>query len=264
MTNGDPDALPDYQYDPVAYELEERARPDEMLMLQVAGEEGVRLLDEMRDAWVLDLCCGTGLSLEHLVNHPNVSRIVGVDQCMPYLEFANVRFESARTRPEFILADAVDVELPLGSWDVIMLASAYHHIEDERKVRFMSRVRRLLSSRGQAVVAENILPEYVQGNRDSYARSVKLFYTQVLEDARRDNPDLPEYVEKLILRVAQYGYDADYEYKVSHPIFLRDLETSRLEIAWQQRVWPHTGPLSETTGGNYVLRLRAADSEQLI
>lgn len=258
MNNGNGNDLPDYQYDPVAYELEEHARPDEMLMLKVAGDTGAQLLDGMQDAWVLDLCCGTGLSLEHLVDHPNVARIVGVDKCAPYLEFATERFRNVRTTPEFILADAVEVNLPWGRWDVIMLCSAYHHIEDERKVRFMSRVNRLLSNRGQAVVAENILPDYTIGDRASYAQSVKLFYTQVLEDAKRDNPDLPEYVEKLIWRVAQYGYDADYEYKVSYPIFMRDLETAKLEIAWQKRVWPDTGPLSQTTGGNYVLRLRAS------
>ncbi len=138
MNNEELEELPDYQYDPVAYELEERARPDEMLMLRQAGVQGVQLLDNMQDAWVLDLCCGTGLSLEHLVNHPNVSRIVGVDKCASYLEFATERFSSARTRPEYILDDAVEVQLPWGRWDVIMLASAYHHIEDERKVKFMS------------------------------------------------------------------------------------------------------------------------------
>ncbi len=90
---------------------------------------------------------------------------------------------------------------------------------------------------------------------------MKLFYTQVLEEAKRDNPDLPEYVEKLIWRVAQYGYDADYEYKVSYPIFMQDLKAANLEIIWQKRVWPDGGAVARTTGGNYVLRLHAADKE---
>ena len=250
--------LPDYREDPEAYEVEERSRPDEMAMLNRAGGVASQLLDRITDASVLDLCCGTGLSLEHLVNHPNVSYIVGVDICQPYLDFAAHRFQNARTRPFYILGDAVEAPLPRDTWDIVMLASAYHHIEDERKLQFLSRVHELLGENGYAVVAENLLPEYTEGDKESYATAVRLFYREVLKEAKLNNPTLPEYVEGLIQRVAQYGFDGDYEYKTSLPIFLRYLQAAGLETVSQERVWPHSGPLSETSGGNYVMLLRPA------
>ncbi|MCX5966033.1 MAG: hypothetical protein NT070_23790 [Cyanobacteria bacterium] len=56
--------LPDYKDDPEEYELEEHARPDEMLMLMTAKDTVLEILDSCEKASVLDLCCGTGLSLE--------------------------------------------------------------------------------------------------------------------------------------------------------------------------------------------------------
>lgn len=254
MTN-----LPDYREDPEAYEVEEHARPDEMLMLRKAGEIAALLLGSMPSGAVLDLCCGTGLSLEHLVDHPNASTVVGVDICQPYLNFATRKFAGANSRPTFILADAVEAKLPRDTWDIIMLASAYHHIEDGRKLAFLKRVRNLLSERGRAVVAENILPEYSRHSKNDYAQSVRAFYTEVLKDAKRDNPNLPDFVEGLIQRVAQYGYDGDYEYKTSYPIFREYLASADLEIVSQERVWPTAGPLAQTSGGNYMLVLRCGN-----
>jgi SAM-dependent methyltransferase len=76
--------LPDYKDDPEAYELEEHSRPDEMLMLMTARDTALKILESCKKASVLDLCCGTGLSLEGIVEHPNISIVVGVDISIPY------------------------------------------------------------------------------------------------------------------------------------------------------------------------------------
>ena len=60
----------------------------------------------------------------------------------------------------------------------------------------------------------------------------------------------------LIQRVAQHGYDGDYEYKTSVDVFLRHLQASPLEIEHVAKVWPFSGSLALTTGGNYVFTLR--------
>ncbi|WP_193196806.1 class I SAM-dependent methyltransferase [Nostoc sp. MG11] len=248
-------SLPDYKNDPEAYEIEEHSRPDEMLMLEVAGEMAVESLKNTHNAVVLDLCCGTGLSLERIINHPNISCAVGVDICQPYLDFAKRKYEQCRLKPTFILGDAVSVKLPREQWDVIMLASAYHHIEHERKVEFLNRVHYLLDNSGYAIIAENVLPEYEEGNTEEYAHAVKQFYTEVLNTAKQQNPHLPDYVANLIKRVAQYGYDGDYEYKVSLSLLLKDLAKARLQIVTQKRVWPQDESKLGKTGGNYVFKV---------
>jgi ubiquinone/menaquinone biosynthesis C-methylase UbiE len=252
--------LPDYKDDPEAYELEEHSRPDEMLMLTVARDTTIKILASCKKAAVLDLCCGTGLSLEGIVDHPNISVVVGVDISVPYLKFAKWRFSSGGRQPMFICGDAVSTLLPQPHWDIVVLASAYHHIEDNRKVQFLSRVRELLGSSGYAVMAENILPEYEIDNEADYARSVRQFYSQVLSTAKQENPELPAYVENLIYRVAQYGCDGEYEYKVSLPLLYSDLSAAGLHIVDQRRVWPdENGSLG--TGGNYVFTIRSSAYE---
>jgi ubiquinone/menaquinone biosynthesis C-methylase UbiE len=252
--------LPDYKDDPEAYELEEHSRPDEMLMLMTARDTTIKILNSCKEAAVLDLCCGTGLSLEGIVDHPNVSTVVGVDISVPYLKFAKQRFFTYCRQPIFICGDAVSTPLPKLHWDVVILASAYHHIEDERKVQFLSRVRSLLGSSGYAVMAENILPEYDIKSKADYAQSVRQFYAQVLNTAKQQNPTLPAYVENLIYRVAQYGCDGEYEYKVSLPLLHRDLIAAGLRIVDQKRVWPDES-ISLGTGGNYVFTIRSSTQE---
>lgn len=246
-----PTNLPDYKDDPEAYELEEHSRPDEMLMLMTARDSVLRILDSCKKACVLDLCCGTGLSLEGIVDHPNISMVAGVDISIPYLEFAKQRFSSCGRQPVLICGDAVSTPLPRPHWDIIVLASAYHHIEDKRKVQFLSRVHDLLGSSGYAVMAENVLPEYEINNEAAYANSVRQFYSQVLNTAKQKNSELSAYVENLIYRVAQYGCDGEYEYKVSLPLLYRDLIASGLRIVAQERVWPDDND-SLGSGGNYV------------
>ena len=246
-------SLPDYKDNPEAYEIEERSRPDEMLMLKTAGKLAIERLNKVDNAKVLDLCCGTGLSIESIVKHPNISLIVGVDISQPYLDFAINKYSYCHLKPEFILGDALSVTLPKDRWDLIILASAYHHIEDKRKVKFLKRVNKLLDDSAVAIIAENILPSYQ--DKDDYAFAVRTFYTEVLHTAKKENPQIPKYVENLIKRVAQYGFDGNYEYKVSLPLFLRDLEKAQLKVVSKIRVWPSDNEVLGSSSGNYVFEV---------
>lgn len=250
--------LPDYKDDPEAYEIEETSRPDEMAMIGRAASFAIEHLDGCTNANVLDLCCGTGLSMRDLVRHSNIASVVGVDISQQYLAFSRARFKDL-PHVSFLHGDAVECELPEMHWDVVVLASAYHHIEDERKVRFLHRVARLLKPGGCAVMAENILPPYQSGDSASYSSAVALFYREVLGHALAVNKELPPFVQGLIHRVAQYGHDGDYEYKVCMNVFLDHLSQCPLRIERVEKVWPDRGPLSVTSGGNYSLLLKHGD-----
>ena len=210
-----------------------------------------------RSACVLDLCCGTGLSMANAVSHFAVRDVVGVDICKPYLDFARRAHFGKPARLALIEGDAVTVDLPDLRWDMVILSSAYHHIEDERKLTFLRRVRGLLSGdKARALIAENLLPEYAASNKSDYARAVREFYSAVLSTAKSANPHLDPHVQGLIERVAQYGCDGDYEYKSSWSIFLRDLHSAGLGIIQSRRVWPDERDLLGGTGGNYVIEVK--------
>ena len=244
----------DYKDDAAAYELEELSRPDEMAMINAASDWAAEALDLRTDAAVLDLCCGTGLSLRRIIDHPNICEVVGVDVSSEYLAFATERFSKVNTL-RLLQDDAVECVLENQHWDVIVLSSAYHHIEDDRKVKFLKRISALLKPNGVAIMAENVLPPYAQGNSASYSEAVRFFYREVLATAELESPDLPDEVRGLILRVAQYGCDGDYEYKSSMEVFLQHAKEAALSISRYKKVWPTEGPLCATTGGNYVFRI---------
>ncbi len=249
------ESLPDYRDIPEAYEIEERSRPDEMAMIRGMCRLAYASLNDIPRANVLELCCGTGLSMEAVIDHPNIAQIVGVDISESYLGFAEKTYQEKPIRPSFIRADAVDIELEEGIWDVILLASAYHHIEDERKVTFLKKVKRLLRPGRSAFFAENILPPYQVGDRSSYCAAVRLFYDEVLRTAREENQNLPTEVEQLIERVAVYGFDGDYEYKVHYDIFKAHLAEAGLRVLKEERVWPQAGPMKGLNAGNYILQV---------
>ncbi len=250
--------LPDYKDDPIAYEEEERARPDEMAMIRAAGVEAIRLLNSLSNATVLDLCCGTGLSMEAFVEHPSIALICGIDISKEYLDFARVKYSSLQRKPEFIWGDVVTTQIPEANWDLIMMASSYHHIEDSRKLQFLKRVEGLLRTGGYGVIAENILPNYMENDESDYARAVTAFYEEVLKTAEEMNPKLPEHVRGLIQRVAQYGTDGEYEYKVCKHVFDSHLAAAGLRVVNEHRVWPISGPLMDTNAGNYVVTVRSS------
>jgi ubiquinone/menaquinone biosynthesis C-methylase UbiE len=229
-----------------------------MAMIGRMGELAAKhVLKLAPNARVVDFCCGTGLSLEKVVKTQAFNDLIGVDNSAEYLHFARQHFAGFDKQPRFIQADAVDVPLTAGTFDCITLSSAYHHIEDARKFAFLKKVRALLSSQGRVFVAENLLPFY----RDSseYAGAVRLFYQEVLKTARGENPNLPKHVEGLIERVAKYGVDGDYEYKVHKQIFLDHVVKVGLVVVQEEQVWPAESERRELLkgGGNFVYILQA-------
>lgn len=239
--------LPDYSDDPVAYELEQTSRPDEMAMVNELNNQVSMVLDKYKNAKVLDLCCGTGMSLADCVENKNVYKIVGVDISKSYLNLAEDKYKD-NNKVSFIQNDAVSIEFDDCEFDVIILCSAYHHIDDDRKLAFLNNVYKWLSDNGKIVLAENILPEY---DEISYSESVSLFYKEVLVTALSKNPDLPDYVRDLINRVAKYGMDGEYEYKTSMSVFKHYLERSKIKIIEKKCVW--NAESFETESGNFVM-----------
>lgn len=248
--------LPDYKWDPNLYEREQAARPDEQALYSATTQLVNAILETHGPhAAILDMCCGTGLSLSGIISHRNLRRVVGIDNCEPYLTFAKQRFLGARVQPEFIFGDVLEAEIPEDSWAALILVSAYHHVEDDRKLAFLKRVRSLLSSGGKAILGENVLPTYISTDPESYRASVRQFYDQVKSDAVQSNGSIDRETLQTIERVAQYGFDGDYEYKVCYAIMMDHISQSGLEIERIARVWP-TNAIGDR-GGNYVAVLRA-------
>ena len=254
--NDQKEPLPDYREDPDAYELEQRSRPDEMRMVARVGEYARQELSRFSSGRVLDICCGTGMSLESLVGHRSLHSALGLDICSSYLDYARRRFSGVSEKFKFVLGDAVDARLERMCFEVVILCSAYHHIEDSRKNDLLVRVYDLLAPKGVAIMAENVLPPY-GSSPGSYEDAVRIFYEEVLATAEECNPDLPDRVRGLIKRVAQYGCDGEYEFKTSLSVLKSHLSGARLRVKRWERVW--SAPSLGGDAGNFVFLLEKED-----
>ena len=107
------------------------------------------------DDEVLDVACGTGDLAEALSKaSPPPSRVVGVDFTAGMLEIARAKARR-RTRPlpiDYRLGDAMDLDLPAESFDVVTIAFGLRNVSDPP--RAIAEFRRVLRPGGRLVVLE--------------------------------------------------------------------------------------------------------------
>lgn len=101
----------------------------------------------------LDLCCGTGVGLLHLVPHTR-RRLVGVDFSSGMLEQARARLgpaaEAEAPRVELVQKDLFDVDFD-AAFDLVTCFGAFGHIPTEAEPRFIRLIRRALRPGGRFV-----------------------------------------------------------------------------------------------------------------
>jgi hypothetical protein len=137
-------------------------------------------------------------------------------------------------------------------YDVVLMNSAYHHVEDERKVAFLQNAARRLGEAGTILVGEQFLPSYT--DEESFRQSIISFYSALLTELKKR--DEPETAINVIRRSGLYCWERRYEYKVSLERLTHDLTSAGLSVASQRRVWPDTdsNPLPHSSG-SFVLEV---------
>lgn len=242
----------EYRDDPAALEAAQATFNEEALYQVIAqfaadwhGRTG-------RPARVLDLCCATGLTAFRVAKVIPVTSLALVDTDSKALARAEHRFDGwCRTRT--FCEDAV----PFHSdppYDLILMNSAYHHIEDERKSLFLRNAAKLLAEDGEILVGEHFLPDY--SGRDEYRNAVVEFYAallQELEDRGEPSPGI-----NVIRRAGRYGWQGDYEYKSSRSVFADHLSGARLVVKTELILWQPPSHLMAQSSGTRALRISPA------
>ncbi len=101
-------------------------------------------------AHTLDVACGTGFLTRHLPG-----RVVGLDQSDSMLEEARQQAPNAT----FVQGDALALPFEDGSFDRVVTAHFYGHLEDGDRERFLAEARRLAP---ELVVVDSALREDVE------------------------------------------------------------------------------------------------------
>jgi ubiquinone/menaquinone biosynthesis C-methylase UbiE len=97
-------------------------------------DELTRVVAALPAGRTLDLACGTGFLTQHL--HGDV---VGVDQSEAMLEVAR----RAAPHATFLQADALALPFPNQTFDRVLTAHFYGHLETDDRARFLAEARRV-------------------------------------------------------------------------------------------------------------------------
>jgi ubiquinone/menaquinone biosynthesis C-methylase UbiE len=117
-------------------------------------EEVVRALGLRPRMTVADLGAGTGYFSRHLSAAVGPDGAVfAVDPEPKMLERLRARAEAERTANVVpVLASLDDPRLPAGAVDVVLVADAYHHVDD--RIAYFTRLRRVLRPGGRIAVVD--------------------------------------------------------------------------------------------------------------
>lgn len=132
-------------------------------------------------------------------------------------------------------------------FNLILLNSAYHHIENHRKLLFLENVKNLLAPDGLVFVGEHFLPPY-----RNFRASVDAFYQPLIEYLHQEGVE--EAVIDIIRSSMRYTVKRRYEYKASYRRFLCDFASRRFSEISRISVWQH--PLLSPNAGTFLVVLR--------
>lgn len=195
---------------------------------------------------ILDVCSGPGDFVNHLsFVYPGIKAI-----CVDLNE-SFVRYGQSKSKKwHFIKADVVNFYIST-KFDFITASSAYHHIEDGKKLNFLMNLKKHLKHGGVIIVCENFLPDYRIGN--DRAAAVKLYYGELKKFYRNGNATKSSL--KTILEVERLELAGVNEHKVSFRIFKEHIRKAGLEIDTDISVWQPKG-FVRSNAGSHVIKLR--------
>jgi len=93
---------------------------------------------------VLDVACGTGYGDWQMLKKGNAKKIMGIDISKEAINYAIDRYKDEKI--SFVRADAVDLPVSDGYFDVVVSFETIEHLEEPR--RFLSECKRVLKNGG--------------------------------------------------------------------------------------------------------------------
>lgn len=243
----------EYIDDPRALEQAQATFNEEALYAEISASARRWYETEHRAASVLDLCSATGLSALRVSNTIPVASVTLVDVDQEALDIA-LRYSYGIGAVSAQCADAVAFD-SAQRYDLVLMNSAYHHIEDQRKREFLIMASKVLEQEGVILVGEQFLPPYHNGR--TFQESVIQFYETLLQELLRRRE--PTQAVNVIRRSGLYCWEGVYEYKTSFEVFLGLLSASGLVVDALSPVWVPGSSSQETQPmwGSFVVTLRA-------
>lgn len=154
------------------------------------------------EARLADLGCGDLALMAPALQALPLASYLGVDLTEQVLPMARTALESAPFATEFVCADVIDfIESTEEEFDLVHAALVLHHLSDEDKVRFLSRLRERIRP-GGAFLWADVFCEPGESRAD--------YASRYAERIRRDWRALDEQDrEAIVTHMRTYDFPAD-------------------------------------------------------
>ena len=199
---------------------------------------------------ILDMCCGTGsFPRRWLVGQGGIT-YVGVDINEAFLAYARKHLDDPHY--PFVHGDAVDADFGRGAFDVVLMTSAYHHIEDGKKRPFLFNARRQMKESGRGIAYEKFVAPFDTAAQAAEG-AVRLYSERTLDmlkEGQLNNEQLFALCNEMYLTAIRQG-----EYKVSFRQFVQDALAVGLMVRDPERLWPNDERFGDPSVGDFVATL---------
>ena len=177
---------------------------------------------------VLELGCGTGNLTLRLPARVSAASLTLVDGSAEMVSLTRLRLRSARTLgaepDQFITARFEDLELPPGSFDLVVSSISLHHVEE--KGSLYGRIRAMLRSGGYFCFADQI-----RGTPESHHQ---LNWRRWLDFCAEPGNCSPEDIASLLGHAAAHDH---YTTLPDHFALLERAGFSEIDCVWRNLMW---------------------------
>lgn len=197
---------------------------------------------------ILDFCCGTGILAEMILDIPNI-KFIGVDISKKFLETAEERTKN-HDNFKFILEDVLKYKTDL-KFDVVLLTSAYHHVEDKFKTPLLKKIFGLLKDGGVLIIYERAIRPYK--NEKEFAKNNEEYYLKRIEYLKKKEAGgLSKKQLDALINVCSLSASAEEEYKVDYDYVVNDLDKTGFKILKEIKIWPKENIFDNKKIGDFI------------
>ncbi|MDD5163626.1 MAG: class I SAM-dependent methyltransferase [Candidatus ainarchaeum sp.] len=211
-----------------------------------------KTLDKKNTIKILDLCCGTGIFFRNWLSQKRNICYIGVDINKDFLAFARKKITSSRVA--FIESDASKAKLGK-KFDIVLATSAYHHIEDSGKGKFLENAKRHLDENGILVIYEKLIAEF--NSKIEAAKAGTNFYAErildMMGEEKLNQMQLFALYNELYLTAVRKE-----EYKVPYNRIISDLQKTGFNVLKEIKLWPKNNKFVDPKVGDFVFVCKKA------
>lgn len=220
----------------------------ETFIFKTVVKEIIKKLSHNKETTILDLCCGTGIIANMLRGQKRI-KFTGVDINKNFLSLAKRKLKKNKNF-HFVLKNALRYNTAK-KFDIILLTSAYHHVENRYKSKLLKKIYGFLKKEGILIIYEKTIPPY--SNKKKFQNSNKEFYLKRIEYLKKtEKRKLSDKQFQALMNVCNLSAIAEEEYKVDYKYIIKDLNRNHFRIIKELKIWPKKDIFSNKKIGDFV------------